>query len=237
MQFPRWISMFAVVAGSTLSLQCDATPERERTRPPLCDDVVALDNLGDDPYLMAPRELRAMGASRNEIVERIRAAVPGWTNDLSVVRLSTERLQRGDLSALDDPSALESLRQLRYAATRHCRFDTVRFIASDFHYDVPQTVIAGRTLIEVENRGDKTHVLMLLRSVEGTIDRPLDRAVSFMRDHARAEPAPSRLAGDPGPVTPPADIDAHLYRLDPGTYVWFCPIHARVGMVGELDVE
>ena len=237
MQFPKWMSMLVVIAGSTLSLQCDATPERARTRPPLCDDVVALDNLGDDPYLMAPRELRAMGEYRDALVERIRTAVPGWADNLSVVHRSAERLQQGDLSALDDPLALESLRQLRYAATQHCRFETLKVTAIDFRYDVPPTVIAGRTLIEVENRGDKTHLLMLLRSTTRTDGEPLERAVTFMRDHDGAGSTPHRLAGDPGPVTPPRDTDAHLYRLDPGAYVWFCPIHAAQGMVGEFDVE
>ena len=237
MQFPKWMSMLVVVAGSTLSLQCDATPDRAQTGPPLCEDVVALDNLGDDPYLMAPREVREMGESRDALVERIRSAVPAWTDDLSAVRVSAERLQLGDLSALDDPLALESLRQLRYAATRHCQFETLKVTATDFRYDVPPTVVAGRTLIEVENRSDKTHLLMLLRSASRADGRPLDRAVAFMRDHARLDNAHSRLAGDPGPVTPPADTDAHLYRLVPGAYVWFCPVHAMQGMVGEFTDE
>jgi hypothetical protein len=236
MRFPKWMTMLVVVAGSTLSLQCDATPERAKARPPLCDDVVALDNFGDDPYLMAPRELQAMGASRDALVKRIRTAVPGWADNLSAVHLSAERLQRGDLSALDDPSALESLRQLRYAATQHCRFETLKVTASDFRYDVPPTVVAGRTLIEVENRGNKTHMLMLLRSPSRADGTPLERAVAFMRNHAEAGSTPHRLAGDPGPVTPPRDVDAHLYRLDAGAYVWFCPIHAAQGMVGEFTV-
>jgi hypothetical protein len=239
MQFPRWMTMLVVVAASALSLQCDATPDRTKAPPPLCDDVVALDNLGRDPYLMAPAELRTMGASRDALVERIRTRVPEWTANLSVLHLSTERLQRGDLTILDDPSALESLRQVRYAATQHCDFETLKVTATDFRYDVPPTVVAGRTLIEVENRGDKTHLLMLLRNASRADGRPLERAVAFMRDHrsSRTGSTPGRLAGDPGPVTPPRDTDAHLYRLDRGAYLWFCPIHATQGMVGEFTVE
>jgi hypothetical protein len=70
--------------------------------------------------------------------------------------------------------------------------------ASEYRYEIPSTIAAGPTLIEVDNRGRDLHLLVLLHDRDSGA-QPLDRAVEFVRNYGHAEPSHRQLAGDPGP--------------------------------------
>jgi hypothetical protein len=120
-------------------------------------------------------------------------------------------------------------------------------VASEFAFEAPDTVAAGRVRLRLTNRGQEMHLLEVARLADGHTAEELAAHLAARR----AVPAWATFVGGPfaplkgaRPVGEPSDGLAVTIDLAPGRYALLCPIpspddhkaHLAKGMVRTLVV-
>lgn len=113
----------------------------------------------------------------------------------------------------------------------------VQVIATDYAFEIPGPVSAGRTSFIMRNDGAEAHFMVLTRVLQGT----LDEALAFEGD-AEAEGLVEDV-GDSNIAAPGGDEEVLTVDLEPGDYGLLCFVpgpdgtpHAFMGMVLEFTV-
>ena len=117
----------------------------------------------------------------------------------------------------------------------------VEVVATDFEFDIPDTLPAGETTFSFVNDGKQPHELALVElaedapPVEELLQLPEKKAEGFFTDAGHAFAKPGKIQSD-----------AFTYELTAGTrYGYVCFVqdpktkkpHAFLGMVGEFTAE
>ena len=117
---------------------------------------------------------------------------------------------------------------------------TATITATDFAYDIPDTVEAGYVTFTLVNDGAEDHHAQILRLNEGTDLEGLLQAFDERGEAAIAEHG--SFVGGPG-LTSPGHESSSIVRLDAGSYVAICfvpspdgSLHLEKGMVREFTV-
>lgn len=115
---------------------------------------------------------------------------------------------------------------------------SLRIVARDFGYDLPASVAAGPTRIELVNNGHDLHHAQLVRLEQG---HTLQELAGF--PHDAPPPAWVVMVGGPGAVAP-GDSSAVYQTLSPGNYAVLCFIpgpdgvpHVAKGMAAGFTVS
>jgi uncharacterized cupredoxin-like copper-binding protein len=115
---------------------------------------------------------------------------------------------------------------------------TLTITARDYAFDAPDTVMAGRTLVRLANRGPELHHAFLIRLEGGRTMADLVAALKA------GGPPPAWAHDVGGPNTPaPGGASAAVVTLTPGNYALLCMIpsadgtpHVMKGMSRPLTV-
>jgi uncharacterized cupredoxin-like copper-binding protein len=115
---------------------------------------------------------------------------------------------------------------------------TLAITARDYAFDAPDTVVAGRTLVRLANRGRELHHAYLVRLDEGKSLRDLAAALKA----GGPPPAWAHDIGGPNAPAPGANAET-VVTLVPGTYALLCVIpsadgtpHVMKGMARQIAV-
>ena len=113
---------------------------------------------------------------------------------------------------------------------------TVMVMASDYAFQMPDTLAAGVTTFRLMNHGQEVHHLTLIRLADG------QTMADFLKSMQGPPPAGIAFKGGPNVAGPGGAVEATL-DLQPGNYVAICAIpspdgqpHAAKGMVKGLTV-
>ena len=115
----------------------------------------------------------------------------------------------------------------------------VEVTATDYAFDAPTQVEAGRTSFVLTNNGEEAHFLGIFRPAEGhTVQEALEYEGDPMADGLIEEDL-----GGTGLAAPGGDTEFLTVDLEPGTYGIYCFLpgpggtpHVFMGMQGELTV-
>lgn len=114
----------------------------------------------------------------------------------------------------------------------------VTVVASEYRFDVPRTLPAGRTAFHLVNHGQQVHHLTLIHLLQGKTLADVKAVL------AKPGPVPAWavLVGGPNAVNPGGSSDA-VVDLEPGRYVLGCFVpgpdgvpHMMKGMLQDLTV-
>jgi len=142
------------------------------------------------------------------------------------------------LLALGLLAACDSAAEPTVAAVPAATAEPVTIVATDFAFEAPASIEAGRREIRLVNRGAEIHHIQFVRLDEG---HDLD---DLMAAYAGGEYHPSFASdvGGPNPAMPGAELSA-MVDLQPGRYVLLCVIpspdmtlHVEKGMMAEMEV-
>lgn len=99
---------------------------------------------------------------------------------------------------------------------------TVHVVATDYAFQVPDTLTAGLTAFHLMNQGKEMHHMVLVRLAPGMTPADLEKM-----DPTKPPPAGLTLAGGPN-VAPPGGTAEATVDLQPGSYVAICVIPSNV---------
>jgi hypothetical protein len=109
--------------------------------------------------------------------------------------------------------------------------------ATEFAFDAPAEVPSGITTIDLVNKGQQFHHLVLMQLTQG---KTMDDFTAAMK---KPGPPPSWLVGVGGPIAAPGSSGQATVKLVPGNYVMMCVVpgpdhvpHIAKGMVRALTV-
>lgn len=174
---------------------------------------------------------------------RISASVEAFTGYI-------EQFATGDGSAVETPEFNTDFLALEQAVRDDCGFPGVDVTATDYHFAMPESLAAGPTSFQMTNDAQEPHVLLFVRKGDDVTDDEafLDEflTAAFTGDPAAMAPYADVDVSGGGPFALPGDTAQHLVDLQPGTYIYFCPIpsgdgtgpmHYMLGMYGEFSVS
>ncbi len=104
----------------------------------------------------------------------------------------------------------------------------VTLTTTEYAFEAPDTIPAGWTTLLVRNRGEELHYAHIVRLEPGrTVQDFIDAYAEAIRTSG---PRPNWMTrfGGPGGVAPGDSSSATQY-LEPGRYVWICPIEDSKG--------
>lgn len=216
----------------------------------LCSGITALDQLegpGGGPTDPTAEDLKAFGAQIKPIVADIKGGLDGKAAaDITVIEGAVTQFEAGDGAPLDDPATDAALINIRKVAVSECAFGEQAVTAADYRFTLPGTLPAGPFVATMANEGKEPHVLLMLRKdgTELSNEEVVKEFTGTFEGGAMPEgvvPVPSGL------FAPPGATNSRVYDLEPGTYVYFCPIpsgadgrgpaHDTLGMLGEVKVS
>lgn len=217
---------------------------------PLCRGVAGLDAVDSPggPDGLTPEQATTFGSQLSPFAAEIKAGLDGrLTGAVATLDGAVTKLQAGDGSPLDDPAIESALSEIRTAAIDDCDFAQVSVPASDFTFEFPETLPEGPFVASMDNTGQEPHVLLLVRK-DGADLPPNDELLGQYLSSFEGGAPPAGLTPVPGGMfAAPGTAGSHIYDLQPGSYLYFCPIpsgpegegppHFALGMMGEIKVE
>jgi hypothetical protein len=100
--------------------------------------------------------------------------------------------------------------------------------SANYTFDAPDTVDAGWTTFQFSNNGDDIHYAHIVQLDSGrTVKELLEAYAEAIRTSA-ARPKWIRRFGGPGGAAP-GGSSAVTQNLEPGSYVWICPVEDTTG--------
>lgn len=106
--------------------------------------------------------------------------------------------------------------------------NVVSLSAAEYTFEAPDSIPAGWTTFRMANRGEEVHYGHMVRLEPG---RSMQDLVAAYEEAIRTSgPRPSWVArfGGPGGTAPGGSSNATQY-LEPGSYVWICPVEDDEG--------
>lgn len=104
----------------------------------------------------------------------------------------------------------------------------VSLSSANYAFDAPDTVDAGWTTFRFSNNGDDIHYAHIVRLDSGrTVQELLQSYAEAIRTSAPRPKWVKRFGGPGG--TGPGGSSAVTQNLEPGSYVWICPIEDTAG--------
>jgi hypothetical protein len=104
----------------------------------------------------------------------------------------------------------------------------VRLTATEYSLEVPDTVPAGWATLRLTNLGQEVHYGHMVRLDSGKTVRDLVDAYAEAIRTSGPRPNWARRFGGPG-GTGPGDSASVTQYLEPGAYVWICPVEDETG--------
>jgi hypothetical protein len=104
----------------------------------------------------------------------------------------------------------------------------VRLAASEYAFDAPDSIPAGWTTFRLANRGNEVHYGHIVRLDSGrTVKELVDAYAEAIRTSGPRPKWVTRFGGPGG--TFPGDSASVTQQLEPGSYVWICPVEDSTG--------
>lgn len=224
-----------------------------------CDALLALNRIdppGEGPIPPTPEQLKEWSKTIAEPFAALDTAAPDSVGG-QVASLSSaiSKAGNGDGTVFDDGSTEEAHEGLEDQARKDCDWQRADVEASDFKFSgVPATVDAGALSVRLSNTStSEPHVFLLLRKDPASTQSNEEQVTAMVSSFESGDPATIKEAtknsisgGGPGGV--PGQSRMHSFDLEPGEYIYFCPIpvmaggdgqtlHYQAGMIGELTVS
>ena len=108
------------------------------------------------------------------------------------------------------------------------RPNVVAFSTADYSFQAPDTISAGWTTFRFANKGDDIHYAHIVRLDSGRTVSELVEAYAEAIRTSGPRPKWLKRFGGPG-GTAPGDSSAVTQYLEPGSYVWICPVEDSAG--------
>lgn len=106
--------------------------------------------------------------------------------------------------------------------------NVVRLSAEEYAFSAPDTIAAGWTTFRLANRGQEVHYGHIVRLDSGrTVRELVDAYAEAIRTSGPRPKWVTRFGGPGG--TFPGDSSSVTQQLEPGTYVWICPVEDDAG--------
>jgi hypothetical protein len=106
--------------------------------------------------------------------------------------------------------------------------NVVRLAASEYAIEAPDTIQAGWRTLRLANRGQEIHYGHIVRLDSGkTVQQLVDAYVKAIKTSGPRPKWVKRFGGPGG--TWPGDSSSVTQYLEPGSYVWICPIEDNDG--------
>jgi hypothetical protein len=222
-----------------------------------CDGAVGFDSVSSPggPNDPTPDDMRAYAADALTHVDDIVAGAPADLHDaVSKLQDAIGAAGGGDASILADPGFLAAAQAIERAARDHCDVTRVDLTATEFAFGgIPQSIPAGRPIsFQMTNDGGTSHLMLLARAPDANAEG--DQAfldgflgAAFAGGDAFKEFEQYDVTGA-FPFADAGKTDLALKDLEPGTYLYFCPLpvdpddpsgpsHYQQGMHGRFTVE
>ena len=116
----------------------------------------------------------------------------------------------------------------RPADTTAASPNVVRLTTTEYTISAPDSVPAGWTTFRLANHGDEIHYGHIVRLDSGRTPQDLVGAYAEAIRTSAPRPAWVKRFGGPG-GTAPHDSSAVTQQLEPGSYVWICPVEDSAG--------
>jgi hypothetical protein len=100
--------------------------------------------------------------------------------------------------------------------------------SANYTFDAPDTVDAGWTTFQFSNNGDDIHYAHIVQLDSGRTAKELLEAYAEAIRTSAARPKWIRRFGGPGGAGP-GGSSAVTQNLEPGSYVWICPVEDTAG--------
>ena len=118
--------------------------------------------------------------------------------------------------------------QARVADTAAAAPNVVRLTATEYTISAPDSIPAGWTTFRLANHGEQIHYGHIVRLDSGRTPQDLVGAYAEAIRTSAPRPAWVKRFGGPG-GTAPHDSSAVTQQLEPGSYVWICPVEDSAG--------
>ncbi len=106
--------------------------------------------------------------------------------------------------------------------------NVVSLIATEYAFEAPDTIPAGWTNFRLANRGQEVHYGHIVRLEPGrTVQELVDAYAEAIRTSGPRPKWVKRFGGPGG--TFPGDSSSVTQYLEPGSYVWICPVEDNDG--------
>jgi ribosomal protein L12E/L44/L45/RPP1/RPP2 len=162
---------------------------------------------------------------------------------LGAARGSDETDSNGDTAAQEEPEATEEEDEATEEEdTEETGLPTI--VATDFAFDAPDSVPAGKVEFQLENAGKQPHVAIFVELLKG---KKVDDVVNYIEENGLRGRPPSwaRLVRKAEGFAKPGNTTTFSGTFTPGTYAMLCPApdketkkaHAELGMIAGLTVE
>ena len=155
---------------------------------------------------------------------------------------SDETDSNGDTAAQEEPEATEEDEATEEEDTEETGLPTI--VATDFAFDAPDSVPAGKVEFQLENAGKQPHVAIFVELLKG---KTVDDVVNYIEENGLRGRPPSwaRLVRKAEGFAKPGNTTTFSGTFTPGTYAMLCPVpdketkkaHAELGMTAGLTVE
>ena len=106
--------------------------------------------------------------------------------------------------------------------------NVVRLSSADYRFQAPDTITAGWTAFRFANNGDDVHYAHIVRLDSGRTVSELVDAYALAIRTSGPRPAWVTRFGGPGGAAP-GDSSGVTEHLEPGSYVWICPVEDSAG--------
>ncbi len=104
----------------------------------------------------------------------------------------------------------------------------VTLTATEYAFEAPDTIVAGFTTFLVRNRGEELHYAHIVRLETGrAVQEFIDAYAEAIRTSGPRPTWMTRFGGPGGAA--PGDSSSATQYLEPGDYVWICPIEDSDG--------
>src|SRR5687767_3633831 len=106
--------------------------------------------------------------------------------------------------------------------------NVVSLTATEYAFQAPDTIPAGWTTLRMANRGQEIHYGHIVRLDPGkTVQELVEAYAEAIRTSGPRPTWVTRFGGPGG--TPPGDSSSVTQYLEPGSYVWICPVEDDEG--------
>jgi hypothetical protein len=106
--------------------------------------------------------------------------------------------------------------------------NVVRLSSADYRFQAPDTIAAGWTTLRFANNGNDVHYAHIVRLDSGRTVSELVDAYALAIRTSGPRPAWVTRFGGPGGAAP-GDSSRVTQHLEPGSYVWICPVEDSAG--------
>lgn len=220
---------------------CDAVAEFDATDSPGGPDEPTVEDMQAYAEVIAP------------MVDSMVADSPGDAVDaVAILGAAVGRAAGGDMSVNEDPALDAAIATIEQSVRDNCDVAIVDVVGADYTFDVPDRIPAGPVSFKLINEGEEFHVMLLVKAPPG-VDDDVDFFTRFTNSAFSGDPAafaefePYAVPGNP-PVAGPGSTGTVVKVLEPGEYLYFCPIpldftnpesnaHFHAGMHGRFTVE